>query len=157
MVLKAQLSAHGVLAVLSSSHQLQVDASYGGLQDLAHFVQQAHMQRPWKVCQCGPSYREGLSVLSRLDLAVILDFVFNHMMWGQTLRTEKEVFNWLWESRQGAQFLYGPHLFLQEAKPNKACLLKANHTMIYGQETIWGPRPDFSKPEARRTKGCKMF
>ena len=76
---------------------------------------------------------------------------------GQTLRTEKEVFNWLWESRQGAQFLYGPHLFLQEAKPNKACLLKANHTMIYGQETIWGPRPDFSKPEARRTKGCKMF
>ncbi|CAE7929719.1 treZ [Symbiodinium sp. KB8] len=65
-----------------------VDASYGGLQDLAHFVQQAHM----------------------LDLAVIVDFVFNHMMWG-------------------AQFLYGPHLFLPE-------------------ETIWGPRPDFSKPEA---------
>lgn len=67
-----------------------VDASYGGLQDLAHFVQQAHM----------------------LDLAVIVDFVFNHMMWG-------------------AQFLYGPHLFLPE-------------------ETIWGPRPDFSKPEVNR-------
>mmetsp|Transcript_40328 Transcript_40328/g.93494 ORF Transcript_40328/g.93494 Transcript_40328/m.93494 type:complete len:806 (+) Transcript_40328:84-2501(+) len=67
-----------------------VDAAYGSIRDLAEFVQQAH----------------------QLDIAVIVDFVFNHMMWG-------------------AQFLYGPHLFLKE-------------------DTTWGPRPDFSKPEVNR-------
>ncbi|CAE7248039.1 Lztr1 [Symbiodinium pilosum] len=70
--------------------QEAVDNLYGTLEDLAHFVQQAHL----------------------LNLAVIVDFVFNHMMWG-------------------AQFLYGPQLFMSE-------------------DTVWGPRPDFSKPEVNR-------
>ena len=91
--------------------------------------------------------RDRAPVLSRLDLAVIVDFVFNHMMWGQTLRERTRLLPfWQFAGPSGAQFLYGPHLFLPEAKLNKRRLfsiLASPH-----QETIWGPRPDFSKPEA---------
>lgn len=67
-----------------------VDGHYGTLDDLLRFVEKAHT----------------------LGMAVFIDFVFNHMMWGAT-------------------YLYGPQLFQQE-------------------ETHWGPRPDFSKPEVQR-------
>eukprot|EP00434_Breviolum_minutum_P003357 symbB.v1.2.002953.t1/scaffold164.1/size290097/7 len=69
---------------------MAVDGLYGSLDDLARFVQRAHA----------------------FGLAVFIDFVCNHMMWG-------------------APHLYGPQLFLPE-------------------ETVWGPRPDFSKPEVQR-------
>eukprot|EP00435_Cladocopium_sp_Y103_P047229 s250_g13.t2 len=69
---------------------MAVDSLYGTLEDLVRFVQKAHA----------------------LGMAVFVDFVCNHMMWG-------------------APHLYGPQLFLTE-------------------ETVWGPRPDFSKPQVQR-------
>lgn len=69
---------------------MAVDSLYGSLEDLVHFVQKAHT----------------------LGMAVFIDFVCNHMMWG-------------------APHLYGPQMFLTE-------------------ETVWGPRPDFSKPQVQR-------
>ncbi|CAE8714414.1 unnamed protein product, partial [Polarella glacialis] len=69
---------------------MAVDTAYGTPHDLASFVQAAHA--------CG--------------LAVLIDFVANHLMWG-------------------ADSLFGPQYFLQ------------------GQDTCWGPRPDYSKPEVR--------
>lgn len=69
---------------------LAVDSVYGSPSDLAAFVAAAH----------------------RIGLAVIVDYVANHFMWG-------------------ADGLYGPHYFLRH------------------QETCWGPRPDFARPEVR--------
>lgn len=67
---------------------LAVDSAYGTPEDLAFLVAAAHEH----------------------GLAIIVDFVANHVMWG-------------------VDVLLGPHYFLKD------------------QQTMWGPRPDFSQPE----------
>jgi len=65
-----------------------VDSVYGTLEDLAALIARAHA----------------------LGLAVVIDYVANHMVWG-------------------SDALLGPQYFLSD------------------QHTVWGPRPDFSRPQ----------
>ena len=49
----------------------------------------------------------------RLGLAVFIDFVCNHMMWGRGLKSRHV--DRLLEKMPGAQYIYGPQLFQEEA------------------------------------------